>query len=48
MELVKNIGGKILIVMAIITAIVIVGMAGQLDHDEYIEANLTPQVKMQY
>lgn len=46
MELIKNIGKKILIVLAIGLTIIAIGSVGQLDHDEYIEANLTPKTQM--
>lgn len=37
---------KILTLLAIVAAILAVGLAGQADHDEYIEANLTPKPQM--
>ena len=48
MELIKTIGKKIMIILAICAAIIIVGLAGQLDQDEYIEVNSTPQTRMPY
>lgn len=44
MELVK----KILIIVAVIGAILLIGTAGELDHDEYIEVNSTPQTRMPF
>jgi hypothetical protein len=48
MEQLKIIGKRILIILAIAGAILAVGLAGQLDHDEYIEVNSTPQTRMPY
>lgn len=48
MEIIKTIGKKLLIIFAIVAAIIVVGLAGQLDHDEYIEVNSTPQTRMPY
>lgn len=48
MELLKNLGKKIMIIVAICAAIIVVGLAGQLDHDEYIEVNQTPQTGIRY
>ena len=46
MEILSNIGKKLLVILGIIAAVLVVGLAGQLDHDEYIEANLTPKVQV--
>lgn len=48
MELIKKIGKRILIILAIAGAILAVGLAGELDQDEYIEVNSTPQTRMPY
>lgn len=48
MEILKMFGKKILVILAIGAAIIVVGLAGQLDHDEYIEANSTPKIHMPY
>ena len=48
METLKIIGKKILLVLAVGAAIIIVGLAGQLDQDEYIEVNSTPKTRMPY
>lgn len=48
MERLANIGKKVLIILAISAAIILVGLAGQLDHDEYIEANSAPKTHMPY
>lgn len=48
MEQLKIIGKRILIILAIAGAIFAVGLAGQLDHDEYIEVNSTPKTRMPY
>ena len=37
---------KIIAAVAIIATIMAVGLAGQLDHDEYIEVNSTPTIKL--
>lgn len=36
---------KIFSIIIIVILIVLVGLNGDLDHDEYIEVNLTPKVK---
>ena len=41
----KNIIKKILIIAVVVAAILLVGSAGELDHDEYIEANLRLQAQ---
>lgn len=41
-----NIGKKVLIILGIVAGILVIGLAGQLDHDEYIEANSTPKVQI--
>lgn len=41
----EKIGRGILIIASAIIAILMIGLAGQLDHDEYIEANLTPKAQ---
>lgn len=46
MEKLINLGKKVLTILAIGAAIILVGLAGQLDHDEYIEANSTPKTQM--
>ena len=48
MEKIMNIGKKILVILAISAAIIVVGLAGRLDSDEYIEVNSTPKVHMSY
>lgn len=48
MEQLKIIGKRILVILAIAGAILAVGLAGQLDHDEYIEVNSTPKTRMPY
>lgn len=48
MEKITNIGKKILVILTIGAAIIVVGLAGQLDHDEYIEVNSTPSIRMPY
>ena len=45
MDKLLNIGKKILTILVIGAAIIMVGLAGQLDHDEYIEVNSTPIIK---
>lgn len=43
MELIK----KVLVIIVILASILFIGFAaGDLDHDEYIEANSTPKVKI--
>lgn len=37
---------KIVIIIAIVLLIILVGLNGNLDHDEYIEVNLTPKPQM--
>jgi hypothetical protein len=37
---------KLFTIFIILLLVLIVGLAGDLDHDEYIEANLTPKVKI--
>lgn len=37
---------KILAIVAIVILIILVGLNGDLDHDEYIEVNLTPKPQM--
>lgn len=39
---------KILVILGIILAIFVVGLAGQLDQDEYIEVNLQPKARMPF
>lgn len=46
MEKLINLGKKVLTILAIGAAIILVGLAGQLDHDEYIEANSTSKTQM--
>lgn len=41
----KIIVKKVLIALVIGMLIMLVGLAGDLDHDEYIEANSTPKAK---
>lgn len=36
------------VVLAVIATLLAVGIAGNNDHDEYIEANLTKQSRMPY
>lgn len=48
MDKLQKIGKMILTILAIGAAIIIVGLAGQLDHDEYIEATSTPKIRMPY
>lgn len=48
MESIKKIGKRVLIILAIAGAVLAVGLAGQLDHDEYIEVNSTPKTRMPY
>lgn len=38
----------LLTILAIVLGVLIVGLAGNLDQDEYIEANLTKQTRMPY
>lgn len=37
---------KLFTIFIILLLVLIVGLAGDLDHDEYIEAKLTPKVKI--
>ena len=46
MEKLANISKRVLTILAISAAIILVGWAGQLDHDEYIEANSVPVTQM--
>ena len=46
MEYLKIIGKKVLVILAICAAIIGIGLAGQLDADEYIEATSTPKTRM--
>ena len=46
MNNIKVIGKKVLVALAIIATIICIGLAGQLDHDEYIEVNLTPKTRL--
>ena len=46
MEYLKIIGKKVLVILAICAAIIGIGLAGQLDSDEYIEATSTPKTRM--
>ena len=46
MEILEKIGKKILIIITISAAILVLGLAGQLDQDEYIEVNSTPKVQI--
>ena len=39
---------KILVILGVILAIIMVGLAGQLDQDEYIEVNLQPKARMPF
>ena len=48
MEKLVNIGKKVLTILAIGAAIILVGLAGQTDHDEYIEATSTPKTHLPY
>lgn len=48
MEKLVNIGKKVLIILAIGAAIIVIGLAGQTDHDEYIEATSTPKTHLPY
>lgn len=48
MEKLINIGKKVLAILVIGAAIIVVGLAGQLDHDEYLEVNSTPRTRMPY
>ncbi len=48
MELIKIIGKRVLIILSICVAILLVGLVGQLDHDEYIEVNSTKQTRMPF
>lgn len=45
MERIKQV---ILTILAIAVLVLLAGFAGQLDHDEYIEANLTPKSQGPY
>ena len=46
MEKLIRIGKKVLTILAIGAAIILVGLAGQTDHDEYIEVNSVPKTRM--
>ena len=48
MEKLIRIGKKVLTILAIGAAIIVIGLAGQLDHDEYIEATSTPKTYLPY
>lgn len=39
---------KILLAVAVLGSVVLIGWAGNLDHDEYIEANSTRQTRMPF
>ena len=41
----KKIGKGVLLVLVIAATLLIAGLAGQLDQDEYIEAHLTPKAR---
>ena len=45
---IKKIGEKILVILAIIAVLIAAGLAGNLDHDEYIEVNSKPVTRMPY
>lgn len=42
MAKVKVISKRVLVALAIIAIFLLIGTAGELDHDEYIEVNHTP------
>lgn len=46
MERLVNLVKKILVILAIGAAVLVIGTAGQTDHDEYIEVNSTPKVRV--
>ena len=46
MEKLANIGKKVLTILAIGAAIIVIGLAGQTDHDEYIEVNSVSKTRM--
>lgn len=48
MKKTKILAKKALVVVVAIAAFIAVGLIGQLDHDEYIEANSTPKPRMPY
>lgn len=44
----KKTGKTILTIIIAVIALLLLGWCGQLDHDEYIEANSTPKVRMPF
>lgn len=48
MEIAKKLAKKTLTIIVAIIALLLIGWCGQLDHDEYIEANSMPVSRMPF